>query len=101
MRITDDGETIYRWAHRILENIEDMNEDIASVRGKPQGLLRISTSLKLGRNHVSPALSLLVKQYPGLEIWLELLDRRADLVGEGFHLDIRVGEVEEPEAAVR
>jgi LysR family transcriptional activator of dmlA len=94
--ITDDGQTVYRWAQRLLETFEDMNEEIASTRGEPKGLLRISTSLRLGRNHVSPALSLLAKQHPGLEIWLELLDRRADLVGEGFHLDIRVGEVEEP-----
>ena len=34
--------------------------------------------------------------YPGLEVWLETLDRRANLVEEGIHLDIRVGEASEP-----
>jgi LysR family transcriptional regulator, transcriptional activator for dmlA len=96
VRITDEGETVYRWARKILEDVEEMSQEIASIKGRPHGLLRICTSSRLGRNYVAPALSLLVKQYPELEIWLELLDRRADLISEGFHLDIRVGEVQEP-----
>ena len=94
--ITDEGETVYRWARRILGDVEEMREDLAGMRGHPQGPLRISTSSRLGRNHVAPVLSELVWRHPGLEVWLELLDRRADLVAEGFHLDIRVGEVQEP-----
>ena len=38
------------------------------------------------------ALSLLQRRYPKLDIWLELLDRRVDLIGENFDIDIRVGE---------
>ncbi|MCY1538938.1 HTH-type transcriptional regulator DmlR [compost metagenome] len=58
--------------------------------------MRIATSLRLGRRHVAPVLSRLRQQHPGLEVWLELLDRRVDLIGEQFDLDIRVGEVHEP-----
>jgi LysR family transcriptional activator of dmlA len=94
--ITDDGALVYRWATRIIESVEDLTDEIAGLKGEPRGLLRISTSLRLGRNHVAPALSLLRAQYPDLEVWLETLDRRADLVEEGIHLDIRVGEVSEP-----
>jgi hypothetical protein len=36
------------------------------------------------------------RSYPALEIQLELLDRPVDLIAEGFHLDIRVGQVHEP-----
>jgi LysR family transcriptional activator of dmlA len=39
---------------------------------------------------------LLRRRHPGLEIWLELLDRRVDLLGDNFDIDIRVGEVLEP-----
>jgi len=94
--ITDDGELVYRWATRILESVEDLTDEIAGLKGEPKGLLRISTSLRLGRNHVAPALALLRARYPGLEVWLETLDRRANLVEEGIHLDIRVGEASEP-----
>jgi LysR family transcriptional activator of dmlA len=58
--------------------------------------VRISSSLRLGRNHISPILAELHHEHPGLDIWLELMDRRVDLLAEGFDIDIRMGEVSEP-----
>ena len=94
--ITEDGETVYRWAQKILEEVERMTEAVSNVRTEPRGELRISTSFGLGRNHVAPAISELAKRYPALEIRLELVDRPVDLISEGFDIDIRVGEVNEP-----
>nr|WP_315596198.1 LysR family transcriptional regulator [uncultured Cupriavidus sp.] len=94
--ITSDGEAAFQWAQKILDDVQGMADSLAGPRGDPRGLVRISTSLRLGREHVSPILSLLRQKYGALEIWLELLDRRVDLLGEGFDIDIRVGEVQEP-----
>jgi LysR family transcriptional activator of dmlA len=94
--ITEDGETVYQWARKILEDVEAMKEAVTNVRTDPRGELRISTSFGLGRNHVAPAISELAKRYPALEVRLELVDRPVDLISEGFDIDIRVGEVHEP-----
>lgn len=94
--VSEDGETLYRWALKILEDVEGMTEAFASVRGEPRGLLRISSSRRLGNAHLAPILSLLRRRHPALEIWLELLDRRVDLIGENFDIDLRVGVVHEP-----
>ncbi len=94
--VTAEGESAFAWAQKILEDVDGMLEAVGATGGEPRGLLRISTSVRLGRRHVAPVLSLLRQQHPGLEAWLELLDRRVDLIGESFDLDIRVGEVEEP-----
>ena len=94
--ITSDGEAAFQWAQKILDDVQGMADSLAGSRGDPRGQVRISTSLRLGREHVSPILSLLRQKYGALEIWLELLDRRVDLLGEGFDIDIRVGEVQEP-----
>jgi LysR family transcriptional activator of dmlA len=94
--VTEDGETVYEWAQKILEDVERMTEAVANIRTEPRGLLRISTSFGLGRNHVAPAIAELEKRYPSLEVRLELVDRPVDLIGEGFDIDIRVGEVHEP-----
>ncbi|MBK4736680.1 LysR family transcriptional regulator [Noviherbaspirillum pedocola] len=94
--VSEDGETVYRWALKILEDVEGMTDAVASVRSEPRGLLRISSSRRLGHAHLAPILSLLRQRHPGLETWLELLDRRVDLIGEGFDIDLRVGAVEEP-----
>ncbi|MFM0238660.1 LysR family transcriptional regulator [Paraburkholderia phytofirmans] len=94
--VTSDGEAALQWAQKILDDVQGMADAFADRRTELRGLLRISTSLRLGRKHVSPILALLRQRHPNLEIWLELLDRRADLVGENFDIDVRVGEVHEP-----
>jgi LysR family transcriptional activator of dmlA len=94
--MSEDGETVHRWALKILEDVDGMADAVASVRSEPRGMLRISSSRRLGHAHLAPILSLLRKRHPGLETWLELLDRRVDLIGEGFDIDLRIGEVDEP-----
>jgi LysR family transcriptional regulator, transcriptional activator for dmlA len=94
--VTTDGEAALQWAQKILDDVQAMADAFADRRTQLHGLLRISTSLRLGRKHVSPILAMLRERHPNLEIWLELLDRRADLVGENFDIDVRVGEVQEP-----
>ncbi|WP_298232436.1 LysR family transcriptional regulator [uncultured Azohydromonas sp.] len=94
--VTDDGEAVFRAAQQILEGVGRMAEAVASARAEPRGLLRISTGFRLGRRHVAPALSLLARRYPALDIWLEVVDRQVDLIAEDIDLDLRVGEVHEP-----
>jgi LysR family transcriptional activator of dmlA len=99
--VTDNGETIYQWSQRILEDVDQMTDMVLTTKTMPRGLLRICTSSGFGRNRVGPAMSQLVKQYPLLEIQLELLDRPVDLIGEGFDIDIRVGTVNESSLIAR
>jgi LysR family transcriptional activator of dmlA len=94
--ISDEGEAAYAWARKVLEAADELNQGVAGARGSPAGALRISTSLRLGRNHIAPILAGMRRSYPALEIWLEVLDRRVDLLGEGFDIDVRMGEVNEP-----
>jgi LysR family transcriptional activator of dmlA len=94
--LTADGETVNRWARAILQDVDAMRDDLSNLRESPKGSLRISSSQRLGRSHIAPIVSLMKKRFPELEIWLELVDRRVNLVEEGFDLDIRVGAAQEP-----
>jgi LysR family transcriptional regulator, transcriptional activator for dmlA len=94
--ISDAGETAYAWARKVLDAADELNEGVSGAQSVLSGSLRISTTLRLGRNHLSPILAMLNAQYPKLEIWLELIDRRVDMLGEGFDIDIRMGDVTEP-----
>lgn len=80
--VTDDGERVYASAQRIFEGVEHMGETVAGGRLDPRGVLRVTTSFRLGRKHIGPALSLLAQRYPALDITLDLVDRRVDLVSE-------------------
>lgn len=99
--LTEHGDIVYQWAQRIVEDVHQMSEALSTAKVSPRGLLRVCTSSGFGRNRISPAISALALHYPSLEIRLELLDRPVDLIGEGFHLDIRIGEVHEPNLIAR
>jgi len=94
--ITAQGETVYAWACKVLDAAEELNQEVAQTRDALVGTLKVSTSHRLGSGYVAPILALLRQQHPGLNVWLELVDRRVDLIAEGFDMDIRVGEVQEP-----
>ncbi|OSY23595.1 LysR family transcriptional regulator [Klebsiella pneumoniae] len=89
--ITEEGERIYEWAQRILQDVDEMMDELSDVRQVPQGTLRIISSFGFGRRVVAPALSALALQYPQLELRFDVQDRLVDLVNEGVDLDIRVG----------
>ncbi|EPM0600015.1 LysR substrate-binding domain-containing protein [Klebsiella pneumoniae] len=90
--ITEEGERIYEWAQRILQDVDEMMDELSDVRQVPQGTLRIISSFGFGRRVVAPALSALALQYPQLELRFDVQDRLVDLVNEGGDLDIRVGD---------
>lgn len=66
--ITEEGERIYEWAQRILQDVDEMMDELSDVRQVPQGTLRIISSFGFGRRVVAPALSALALQYPQLEL---------------------------------
>jgi len=99
--VTEDGERVYRWATRILTDIDNLIEEVTATRRTPQGLLRVCSSFGLGRNLVGPALSALVERYPALQIRLDVFDHRIDITSEGFDLDIRAGSDAPPHFVAR
>ncbi len=99
--LTAQGEIVHQWSQRILEDVDLMGEAISREKAAPSGLLRICSSTGFGRSRLAPAISALARQFPQLEIQVELLDRPVDLVEEGFQLDIRIGQVREGNVITR
>ncbi len=90
--ITEAGERVYAWAEKILDDVDQLVEDVSTTRRLPRGTLRISSSFGFGRHIVAPALARLSLRYPQLSVRLDLFDRLVDVAGEGFDLDIRIGD---------
>jgi LysR family transcriptional regulator, transcriptional activator for dmlA len=96
VKLTDEGKRVYQWAQKMIDAAADMGEELSAAKGEPQGPLRISASTRLGRAYAAPVLAELKKSHPRLDISLEIVNRRVDLVAEDFHLDVRTGEPSEP-----
>lgn len=99
--ITEEGERVYHWAQRILDDVEHLLQEVDVTRRQPCGLLRVSTSFGFGRHVVAPALSQLIAQHPALQLRLEVFDRLVDVAAEGFDLDVRVGDEIAPHLIAR
>ncbi len=94
--ITEEGEAVYTWARKILEATQGLSEAVGGGNVDPRGILRITSTFRLGRRNLAPILSELEQRYPELEIWLEVIDHPVDLIREGVDIDIRIGDVTEP-----
>jgi LysR family transcriptional regulator, transcriptional activator for dmlA len=90
--VTEAGERVYAWAEKILDDVDHLVEDVSTERRVPRGTLRVSSSFGFGRNFVAPALADFSERYAQLNVRLELFDRIVDVAGEGFDLDVRIGD---------
>ncbi|MYM26388.1 LysR family transcriptional regulator [Duganella sp. FT135W] len=91
---TPEGERYYAEVRRVLDAAEEADAN-ARGEGKPGGLLRVSCSTLLGREHLLPHIGALLGRYPSIELDLQLSDRYIDLVEGGVDLAIRIGTLED------
>lgn len=99
--VTEQGERVFHWAQRVLDDVDQLLQEVAITRRVPCGPLRISSSFGFGRKVLAPAMSQLAERYPGLQVRIELFDRLIDVATEGFDLDVRVGDEIAPHLIAR
>ncbi len=92
VRPTDAGLELARRARRL---IEERDAAFALIRGDgaPQGELRITCSVHLGERYIAPITRRFANQHPEVSVHLDLTNRLVDLIGEGFDLGVRTGDI--------
>ncbi len=93
LHLTEVGQRYYEYCRRIKDELNAADSAVESMLDKPQGRLRICTSLGVGQSLLSEHLANFCLQNPGVELDLTLTNRRVDLIEEGFDLAFRVGEL--------
>ncbi|HTO82591.1 MAG TPA: LysR family transcriptional regulator [Methylomirabilota bacterium] len=91
LTLTEDGAAFLERASRIAREIEDAAADMAERRGDLAGPLRISAPVTFGRMHLGPALYPFLARHPGIELTLDLDDRRVDAAADGYDAVVRHG----------
>lgn len=99
--LTNEGERVYRWALRILDDLDQLVQEVSGSKAEARGALRVCSSFGFGRQQVAPALAALVEQQPRLQVRLDLFDRLVDVAAEGYDLDVRVGDEVAPHLIAR
>ncbi|WP_323989429.1 LysR family transcriptional regulator [Nguyenibacter sp. L1] len=90
LTLTEVGHEVYRQASDIERAGHDLVAWVSALRAQPQGLLRVTAPVTLGRVILTPQIGRFIKDYPNISVDLFLSDRPVDLGAEAFDLAIRV-----------
>ena len=90
IRLTAEGEMFLARCHRILNEVEAAEAELANSSGVPRGRLRISVPQLT--DLVMPVIHGFMHAYPEVDVDLDLSDRMVDIIEEGFDVVIRTGD---------
>jgi len=98
---TEAGLELKARSERILTELEEAREAVASQGSEVVGRLRLSAPLSFGVLHIAPVLTEIARKHPRLEMDVAYSDRIVDVVGEGFDAAIRIGALKDSSLVAR
>jgi DNA-binding transcriptional LysR family regulator len=88
--LTEPGETLFRTALEMKLKIETARARLVDTREKPNGQLRITTTIGLGTYWLTPRLGEFLDGYPEIKVELLLIDEELDLAMRQADVAIRL-----------
>jgi LysR family transcriptional regulator, transcriptional activator for dmlA len=98
---TEQGNIFYPGARKILEAVDEAEDEVNEVTLAPRGVLHVSAPLGLGRRLIAPEVAAFHAEYPLIKIRLRLSDRKIDLATEGLDVAFFQGVPEDSSLRIR
>ncbi len=89
---TEIGRAFYDHARRVIETLDEAEALVSSFSGKPQGVIRLTAPLGLGRRLIAPLIPPFCEENPGIDVRLRLSDRSVNIVEDAIDLAFFLGE---------
>jgi len=89
---TLEGRTFYERCARISAEVHRAEELAQSFSGRPQGNLRVATTVAFGKARLLPLIPSFTARYPMLKVTFEVTDRPIDLSDSDYDVAIRIAE---------
>jgi len=89
--LTPDGEVLQERCRRVLDEVAELEGEVAGKLTGASGTLKMDVPIVYGRRVVLPVLAKLRHRHPDLAFDIRFSDRIADVVGDGLDAVIRVG----------
>ncbi|WP_310460835.1 LysR substrate-binding domain-containing protein [Sphaerotilus sp.] len=93
-------QTLTEFGTQLLEHAQQVAAEVAAVtalsahrQAEPSGRLRVSMPSDFANLLLVDALAAFVARHPAISLELDLSPRRVDLLGEGFDLVVRIGDL--------
>lgn len=98
--LTEAGRDYFAHAERAVDDVRQGTDRLLQLRKEPRGKVRILAPVVLGSS-VSDALFAFLARHPAVSVDLQLDDRGAALLDDGFDLAIVTGKVERGDVVAR
>jgi len=91
LTLTEAGERFLLAIQGHLEGLQEAIADVATDRGEPAGVLKVSMGLTFGADYILPLLPDFLARYPHIRPDWQFESRQVDLIAEGFDAAIGGG----------
>lgn len=99
--LTDAGRHFYERAIHLLTDLKDAEQMVSDAQARLSGRIKLAAPLGIGIGQLAAPIAEFMQIHPDVEVSVELDDRNVDLVGEGFDLAVRVGELQDSNLIAR
>lgn len=101
LHATPEGIALAEQGRSLIEDLEALTSSLRQAGKDVAGTLRVTVPAAFGRQYISPLLPQFLHRYPSLRVSIDMSDTLVDLVGEGFDLAIRIGQLEDSSLVAR
>jgi len=91
--LTEFGQLLLEHARQVVAEVDAVTALSEHRQAAPSGRLRVSMPSDFANLLLADALAGFVTTYPGIHLELDLSPRRVDLLGEGFDVALRIGDL--------
>ncbi|MCW1843974.1 LysR family transcriptional regulator [Prosthecomicrobium hirschii] len=91
LALTPEGETLLARGRDIVAAVAAAEAEVMAARGRPRGLVRVTTGTAFAKHRLVPLLPDFHALYPEIALDLAVADRRVDIIGEQIDVAIRTG----------
>jgi DNA-binding transcriptional LysR family regulator len=99
--LTEQGEMLFRTTKDVLLRLETVKAVLSDSREKPNGELRVTTTIGLGNSWLTPRLHEFTDAYPDINLSLILTDEELDLAMREADVAIRFRQPTQPDLIQR
>src|SRR5581483_1834742 len=89
--LTDAGRSFVVACRRIVRDLGEAEREASGEYTTPKGELLISAPIALGRRYLLPIVTDFLSDHPSIDVRMELVDRRLNLVEDRIDVALRVG----------
>jgi LysR family transcriptional regulator for bpeEF and oprC len=101
MRLTDEGRAYFEHAARALASARDAEAVVLSAKAAPRGVLRVTTSPSLASHILDNVVMRYLAKHAHVRVHLHAVERRIDIVREGFDLAVWGGALDDSSFVAR